>query len=852
MSSFNRYLDELYFYMQEFYKFETKFISNLSQNIIIGDIACLVDAEEIDKWKANVEYDNCLEFVENYDKINFDKFQTELHKQNIIKHKIDLKSYETLDEVCNSLKHTKRISIISQQFFCYLNKITYSPTMFHYYTKNNQLIIYFGTGKSLFIPNYSINKKIDSENIYVVDLPQNKQTFIESIFKSQNMSDTLMGERSLSLSMNNLLNYTINKNSIKKNKTYNFYANEEDDYIHSKINPSKNNNVHYSKNIYINYSSNINLDTSNNNNNNVNNYQKVIEINKPYIKDNNEDNKDIVEEYHYSQNIDNNNIKGNIEDEKSSKNDDNFVNNKNEEYNNGYKNSYKDKEVEYVQILKEKNNNIENKENINKNLISNSNSENNTINIKTNVIQQNIEVEIKEEKNIPQPNTIIQNVIENNIINNIEELKESQNSQDININNLKTNKESVKKEKKDNEIQEVIGNTPNPDENIINIETINKINLNNKKDNQEVNKNKIKKIGLDNFKGKSSYINAVIQCLSYTVPLTNYILDEKNKNKIIQNNISKNNPNAPQLSPSYFNLIEALWSNNPKIEILSPSEVKTNLELLNKSFEQNEENEISELILFILEQLHLELNDNKIVEDNIKKLNDNKNITKDNFYKQLSNNKSIIYETFFGGVCEVVQECKNCKEESNLKNIENKKTYEYKNLNYLMFPINEVFALSQKINQKEFIDIYDCLNYFQTPIVLDGDNGRNCEKCGKVTPYILTTKINSCQNNLLVFLKRDFKNENIKFKFDDILDITEYVQKNNDKLIYNLYGIISLRDNKEIHHVAFCKDLIENIWYKYDDNVVEIVNNLENDIFNFGIPVALFYQKEAYIEETKE
>ena len=83
----------------------------------------------------------------------------------------------------------------------------------------------------------------------------------------------------------------------------------------------------------------------------------------------------------------------------------------------------------------------------------------------------------------------------------------------------------------------------------------------------------------------------------------------------------------------------------------------------------------------------------------------------------------------------------------------------------------------------------------------------------------------------------------MKFKFDEILDITEYVQEKKEKLIYDLYGIISLSENKDIHYVAFCKNLSENNWYKFDDCNVQIVNNLENDIFNFGNPVALFYQK---------
>ena len=108
-------------------------------------------------------------------------------------------------------------------------------------------------------------------------------------------------------------------------------------------------------------------------------------------------------------------------------------------------------------------------------------------------------------------------------------------------------------------------------------------------------------IGLDNINGKSSYINSVIQCLSHTMPLTNFFLNENNKNRILKNNISLNKSDAPQLSPIYLNLLENLWINNNQIKSFDPSEFIKNIKLLNISFEKEEENDIKELIIFILE-----------------------------------------------------------------------------------------------------------------------------------------------------------------------------------------------------------------------------------------------------------
>ena len=196
--AFKRHLDDLYFNMLEYFNFEKEFIYNLPKNYISTYVICLVDAEEIENWKSINSYDSCLDFLENCDTINFEKFQIKLlnQKQNLQKNfRKKFVSYETLDEVCHSLKKGGRISIIGNQFLCYINKITYAKKCFKCYTKNNQLIIYFGEGKSIFIPKYFPNKILDSENVFIVDLPGDKDIFIDAIFDNnmryQNMFESI-------------------------------------------------------------------------------------------------------------------------------------------------------------------------------------------------------------------------------------------------------------------------------------------------------------------------------------------------------------------------------------------------------------------------------------------------------------------------------------------------------------------------------------------------------------------------------------------------------------------------------------------------------------------------------------
>ena len=98
--------------------------------------------------------------------------------------------------------------------------MTYPPKVFKYYSKNNQLIIYFGEANSLFISKYysSLYTEIKHKYIYVVDLPEEKSTFIEKIFKPDNLYNTIQNGIGVYDKMTKLLEYNINMNLVK---TYN-------------------------------------------------------------------------------------------------------------------------------------------------------------------------------------------------------------------------------------------------------------------------------------------------------------------------------------------------------------------------------------------------------------------------------------------------------------------------------------------------------------------------------------------------------------------------------------------------------------------------------------------------------
>jgi ubiquitin C-terminal hydrolase len=108
---------------------------------------------------------------------------------------------------------------------------------------------------------------------------------------------------------------------------------------------------------------------------------------------------------------------------------------------------------------------------------------------------------------------------------------------------------------------------------------------------------------------------------------------------------------------------------------------------------------------------------------------------------------------------------------------------------------------------------------------------------------IYTSKILIAPNILILILDRGKDNINdIKLEFNEIIDITQFVLKRDKpQLIYNLYGVITYLDKS--HFIASCKSSINNKWYRFNDDNISPISNIQKEVIEFGIPYILFYQK---------
>jgi len=358
--------------------------------------------------------------------------------------------------------------------------------------------------------------------------------------------------------------------------------------------------------------------------------------------------------------------------------------------------------------------------------------------------------------------------------------------------------------------------------------------------------NKPTLIGLNDI-GGICFMNSILQCLSQTKELTSYFLKPMNKNEIINNNIALENKNNYQLSPSFLELIQNLWDQDgPKS--FSPNKF---LNEINSLFKNRQVGNAKDFIIFVLEQLHTELKKsiNSNNNSNSESLNRyDKNDAFNYFYESFKKEDSIIKDLFYG-FNETKNECSNCKNNNkDLRLYNNSICYNYNIFNCLIFPLEEVYNFKH-INNDQFnncISIYDCLEYNQKTELFTGENKNYCNICKSLNDSYYTSKIYKCPKKLILILNRGKENINVKLIFEEKIDITEFVlQKEKSNIIYNLYGIITYTNKSDSneHFVASCKSPIDNKWYKYNDSIVNPIENVQKEIMDIEKPYILFYQK---------
>ena len=343
-------------------------------------------------------------------------------------------------------------------------------------------------------------------------------------------------------------------------------------------------------------------------------------------------------------------------------------------------------------------------------------------------------------------------------------------------------------------------------------------------------------VGLQNI-GATCYMNATLQALSNTNSLTEYFLD---KTKFSPNNQNK------KLTSEYYKVLSNLWSETKKNGDYAPYDFKQALSEENTLFAGIQANDSKDLINFLLERFHIELNnpkpnnnDNNIV--NVNQMDEMQTLSA--FISDYFNsNRSIITDSFYG-ILETKSKCGGCQYTK----------FNFQIFSFLEFPLEQVntymYQMGRRVNtinqapKNPDVDLYECFEYYQKIDVMNGQNQMYCNICNGNRDTFYGTTIYSLPNYLIINLNRGKGAVyECRLNFPEKLNLLNYASFKQGNTYFHLYAVICHLGPSSMsgHFVAYCKHRKNNKWYKYNDSfVTEFTKDKE---YNEGMPYILFYK----------
>ena len=344
------------------------------------------------------------------------------------------------------------------------------------------------------------------------------------------------------------------------------------------------------------------------------------------------------------------------------------------------------------------------------------------------------------------------------------------------------------------------------------------------------------KIGLENI-GATCYMNATLQCLSNTKDLNNYFLKKYKYNKNAENK---------RLSNEFYNVMKNLWNKKRKGTAYAPKEFKETISQMNSLFEGVQANDSKDLINFLLEQMHEELNNKSKNNNNDTDFSLTVNMQLDPYklYEYFLQNyqknfNSIISDSFYGFTqTEII--CQNCQ----------KVKYNYDIFSFIEFPLEQVNIFFRKtlpqINyqlQQPDINIYECFSFHQKGELMTKENAMYCDICNVTCDSYYISKIYKPSKYLILILNRGKGNiYQCNVIFPEILDLKNFIVGQNCNTMYDLYAVICHFGPSSMggHFIAYCRNALNDKWYCYNDSAVTLC--IDKNFLN-GVPYILFYQE---------
>ncbi|XP_061077155.1 ubiquitin carboxyl-terminal hydrolase 8-like isoform X1 [Conger conger] len=311
--------------------------------------------------------------------------------------------------------------------------------------------------------------------------------------------------------------------------------------------------------------------------------------------------------------------------------------------------------------------------------------------------------------------------------------------------------------------------------------------------------------GLRNL-GNTCYMNSVLQCLCNTPAMTEYF----NRNLYLED-INRANilGHKGEVAEEFGVIMKALWSGLYKC--ISPRDFKVTIGKINEQFAGYEQQDSQELLLFLMDGLHEDLNK----ADNRKRYKEEANDHLDDqsaadlaWEKHRLLNESIIVALFQGQFKSTVQ-CLTC----------HRKSRTFETFMYLSLPLASTNRCS----------LQDCLKLFSKEEKLTDNNRVFCRHCKVLRDSTKKLEIWKVPPILLVHLKRFSYEGRWKQKLQtavdyplENLDLGQYVIGPKHILKrYHLFGVSNHYGGLDGgHYTAYCRNPAKQRWFKFDDHEV--------------------------------
>ncbi|XP_075580801.1 ubiquitin carboxyl-terminal hydrolase 42-like [Pelecanus crispus] len=273
--------------------------------------------------------------------------------------------------------------------------------------------------------------------------------------------------------------------------------------------------------------------------------------------------------------------------------------------------------------------------------------------------------------------------------------------------------------------------------------------------------------GLYNL-GNTCFLNSVLQCLTYTPPLTNYLLSREHSQSCCQQG---------------FCMMCVMEAHVHKVLHSSASAIQPRA--VAKHFELGVQEDAHEFLCYTVDAMQRAC------------------LSGSNHLDSSSQGTTIVQQ-IFGGFLRSRVTCLSCKAVSD--------TYEA----FLDIPLDIKAASS----------VTGALEDFVKPEQLDGENGYKCSKCEQLATASKSLTIHRSSNVLTVCLKRfdAFSGRKISkvVKYPEYLDLGAYMsQAGGEPLLYSLYAVLVHEGSgcQAGHYYCFVK-ASNGRWYKMNDDSV--------------------------------